>query len=276
VTLRPRFGDLLDPPVIIGMANEWMWYPPEPLLEAGRHLHDLAQRRSDLLQHELGHDLVAVVATLGCRAADWLLVEVIAVAQDAVADIRRSAARFLDLLTSLDELLDLRTEMRLDTWETAAMAAVPPDRRPDAVRDLRRLISMWNDNESGPLTDYSARLWSGVITGLYRRRWAAWLDLLVEGRATGSSPESAMLDVAIDQVTREFIDRDRPQTGPRAEEPLVLLDRVLRTCEAVLLSHRPRIQAAAGNQSAAGETKDEARPRRPGVDTPGADRTATK
>lgn len=88
--------------------------------------------------------------------------------------------RFFGLLADADRLLESHPILRLQRWEEMAKRAG----RTDAERDLfieesRRLITVWG----GPsLSDYSARVWSGVIRDFYMPRWQKYFAALRDGR----------------------------------------------------------------------------------------------
>ena len=77
--------------------------------------------------------------------------------------------RFLALLREADRLLASHPLLRLDRWEAQARAAGRTEEERDRfVREGRRPISVWG----GPSrSDYSARIWSGVIRDFYIPRW---------------------------------------------------------------------------------------------------------
>ena len=71
--------------------------------------------------------------------------------------------------------------------------------------NARRIVSVWDTIDRASLTDYSARLWSGLVGGLYRERWRAWVDELIAARAAGRDPDEAALTRRIDEVTAAFL-----------------------------------------------------------------------
>ena len=238
VTLRPDVDRLLDP----ASGERWLdasaWYSLDVLIDACRLLLELATERADLVEHELGHDLVVAVATAGCRTANAMLADVVNAWNRPGGHIDEPGHAFLRHLADLDALLDTRPELRLASWEAAATRTATDARQAMFLRrDARRLISEWNDAETGPLTDYSARLWSGVVAGLYRERWRVWFDALQQSRLT-EPPTPADLDSRIGAVTSNFVTHGWPTVHDAAGDLPDRLDpvrRVLDTCARVLV-----------------------------------------
>jgi alpha-N-acetylglucosaminidase len=108
----------------------------------------------------------------------------------------------LNALLDLDGLLDTRPELRLRTWEQAAAAWATDDaERALLIDNARRIVSVWTTPEHAPLTDYSARPWSGLVGGFYRERWQCWID----GLTTGTAPDEGALQTAIAARSHEFL-----------------------------------------------------------------------
>ncbi len=76
---------------------------------------------------------------------------------------------FIELLTAVDRLLESHPILRMERWtELAGQAACTPQERERFTEEARRLVTVWG----GPsLSDYSARVWSGLIRDYYIPRW---------------------------------------------------------------------------------------------------------
>jgi alpha-N-acetylglucosaminidase len=235
VTLRPG-PQLTEPGWLADQVAAWSWYEPAQLVEAGELLLGVLDDHPELFEAELGHDAVAVAATAMARGADLLLLDAVRAAHAPGGDLPAAGGRFLDLLDELDAVLDLQPSLRLATWEAAAAAADPASlaSAPAAARDARRLLTVWNHSERAPLTDYAARLWSGLVGGLYRERWRAWFDALDRARVAGAPVDWDRLDTDIEAITAAFVDDGPAPRPPQSVRPLTLVRRALGACTTVL------------------------------------------
>lgn len=82
--------------------------------------------------------------------------------------------RFFALLKDADRLLESHPILRLERWnDYAREAGCTPEEKELFVEESRRLISVWG----GPsLSDYSARIWSGLIRDFYIPRWQKFFE----------------------------------------------------------------------------------------------------
>ena len=111
------------------------------------------------------------------------------------------AAGARSALSDLDNALSIRPELRLSTWESAAMShAHDPADGPILRDNVRRIVSVWSTVDRLSLTDYSARLWNGLVGGLYRERWRVWLEELMAARNGGGQPDETALTRRIDDL----------------------------------------------------------------------------
>lgn len=95
-------------------------------------------------------------------------------------DVAGLEERFFGLLANADRLLESHPVLRLQRWEEMARRAGRTDGERDRfIEESRRLITVWG----GPsLSDYSARVWSGVIRDFYIPRWQKYFAALRDGR----------------------------------------------------------------------------------------------
>lgn len=89
------------------------------------------------------------------------------------------ALRIERLLLDADRLLESHPLLRLDRWsDMARKAGYTEEEKERFVGESRRLVSVWG----GPsLSDYSARVWSGVIRDYYVPRLPKYLDAKANG-----------------------------------------------------------------------------------------------
>lgn len=107
-------------------------------------------------------------------AADWA---------DVYGDqeaVKRYASRMQQLLLTADRLLASHPILRLDRWcGLAQSAATSPQEQAQFLRESRRLVTVWG----GPsLSDYSARVWSGLVRDYYVPRWTHYFTLKADGK----------------------------------------------------------------------------------------------
>ncbi|MEV6006118.1 alpha-N-acetylglucosaminidase TIM-barrel domain-containing protein [Streptomyces sp. NPDC051976] len=155
--------------------------------------------------------LLAVAPAL--RSGDAYRYDVVDVARQALANRSRvllpqiaAAYNAKDLTTfrslvgewntdeaTLDRLLGTDPRFMVGTW----LARVPawgssPSERTQLGYDARALLTTWGDTrgeaESGGLRDYAAREWSGMVSDLYAKRWAAYFSSLDTALVNSTAP----------------------------------------------------------------------------------------
>ena len=221
VTTRPTVALAFDEGALRTLVDAPLWYDEAGLTDAWTSLLEVATAHPDALSGELGHDLVSVAATAISRACDRLLVDVVEAWQRSPDALAGTGERLLTALGDLDRLLSIRSEFRLSTWVTAAAGQSPDaDERRVLLDNARRIVSVWDHVDTIPLTDYSARLWSGLVAGLYRERWRVWIDGLVAARAAGCDPDETALSRRIEEVTEAFLAGMAGASGRLGPEPL--------------------------------------------------------
>jgi alpha-N-acetylglucosaminidase len=160
---------------------------------------------------------------------------VVATWRHSSQELAAAGDRFLAALDDLDALLSVRPEFRLTTWEHAAAAhAHGVDGQRILLDNARRIVSVWDTVDKLPLTDYSARLWSGLVGGLYRERWRTWTEELVSARTAGRDPDETELTRRITEVTEAFLVGNSPRTVRGDADSLAELRRLLGVYSAVL------------------------------------------
>ncbi|MEH1123055.1 alpha-N-acetylglucosaminidase [Micromonospora sp. CPCC 206061] len=114
---------------------------------------------------------------------------------------------FLDPFDDLDDLVGTRPTLRLSTWVEAARRWTDDDESERVLEDnARRMLTVWNTTDNERLHDYSARLWSGLVRGYYKRRWELWLRYLPQALEPGGrAPAQSTLDAALDDLATDFI-----------------------------------------------------------------------
>jgi alpha-N-acetylglucosaminidase len=78
----------------------------------------------------------------------------------------------VELMRELDGLLRCHPLHRLDRWVRFARAWGDTPAEADYYeRDAKRQVTVWGGDTI--LSDYAAKLWSGLVGGYYRGRWEA-------------------------------------------------------------------------------------------------------
>lgn len=88
------------------------------------------------------------------------------------------ADRVFALLHEMDRLMGVVPGRSLHRWCSSAKAfGRTAEEKAYYVRDAKRLLSIWGNPI---LTDYAARMWSGLIYGYYAARWQAFFMSLTQ------------------------------------------------------------------------------------------------
>ena len=115
-------------------------------------------------------DAIALAAFYLAAKADDLLDKINwAYVAGNTSEVPAFERQFLNLLAEADCLLESHPVFRLQRWvDLAGRAGQSPEERDRFTGELRRLVTVWG----GPhLSDYSARVWSGLIRDYYLPRW---------------------------------------------------------------------------------------------------------
>ena len=115
-------------------------------------------------------DAIALAAFYLAAKADDLLDKINwAYVAGNTSEVPAFERQFLNLLAEADCLLESHPVFRLQRWvDLAERAGQSPEERDRFTGELRRLVTVWG----GPhLSDYSARVWSGLIRDYYLPRW---------------------------------------------------------------------------------------------------------
>jgi alpha-N-acetylglucosaminidase len=197
-----------------------LFYEPADLLEAVATLVEaVVPARGG--SRPVADDLALLCAALLLRVVDHRLV---ALVRDAQRDGRvdpAAAARFLEAFDDLDDVVGTRPALRLDTWVAGAVRwAADAEGRRVLADNARRVVTVWNTPDIPLLDDYSARLWSGLVRGWYKRRYELWLRFLPEAldpaRRAGAQ---AALDAELGRLAAEFLAEGPAGGGPAADDP---------------------------------------------------------
>lgn len=83
------------------------------------------------------------------------------------------------IVSNIDLILSGHTIYNIDRWVNLARAWGQNKGQKDYYEaDAKRIITYWG----GSLSEYSARLWSGLVKNYYLARWEAWFNAKKEGK----------------------------------------------------------------------------------------------
>ena len=166
---HPRFTWQLTP----GRGRQTNDHPnlmpaAEAFLSAAPQLRDDPLYRADAVE-------LAALAAGGF--AERLINQAIDVGDFDPAARRALADRALSILTQIDAALAYHPDHRLDQWVAFARGHGTTDAERDHYEaNAKLLLTLWGHD--GEISDYSARVWSGLIGGYYVPRWRAYFDAL--------------------------------------------------------------------------------------------------
>ncbi|MDR0894262.1 MAG: alpha-N-acetylglucosaminidase [Prevotellaceae bacterium] len=171
---RPEFH--LDRTSTWGAAK--LFYDADSTAKAARLMTTAASRYAH--SNNFDYDRIDIVRQSNADQANVLL-QAISDSYDHknLPTYRHLTTRFLSLLLQQDSLLASRPEFSLDTWMKQARSLGHTDADQQLyLRNAISLVTVWGDsiaaNREG-LHDYSHREWSGLLKGLYYRRWESFL-----------------------------------------------------------------------------------------------------
>lgn len=173
------------------VRSAWRWgfiniyYPPEELQKALKLLLSCNDKLSDKDTYQ--YDVVDVTRQVISNYAYEVYKEMmIAFKSGNIAAFNEKSALFLQLMDDQDRLLSTRREFLLGLWIDAAKKnATSVAERDLFEKNARTLISVWgNEGVAKELHEYANREWAGMVGGLYRSRWQAYIGVL-ENRLNG-------------------------------------------------------------------------------------------
>jgi alpha-N-acetylglucosaminidase len=94
--------------------------------------------------------------------------------------IYAAGATLVDLLWSLDAVLDTNEHFQLSTWTSSARASAGPDSTEQDFLEFDALnqITLWGP--TGEVSDYASKSWAGLVSSYYIPRWTKFIEYLAE------------------------------------------------------------------------------------------------
>lgn len=208
------------------MAPSPRWTAPyDPVRLAGAW-HDLLQAAADkelAKADALRFDLVNVGRQVLSNHASNLHADIATAwrAKDA-AKLEATAARFLELIRDMDELLATRREFLLGgLLEDAKRWGDTPAERAKCEWNARRVLTLWGDDTRG-LNDYARKEWSGMLNDYYAPRWKRHLDAAAHALRQDQPFDEALSRQNLLRWTADWADsRTMYSTEPRGDSVAV-------------------------------------------------------
>jgi hypothetical protein len=116
---------------------------------------------------------------LSAKAENVMMSASGAIKENRMSEAKELETTLLDILGSVDRLLESHPLLRTEKWmKLAAAAGTNPEESRYFVLQAKKLISIWGGEG---LYDYSARVWSGLIRDYYMPRIKHYFDTLIDG-----------------------------------------------------------------------------------------------
>ena len=136
------------------------------------------------------------------------------------------AARMRRLLHDVDSLAACSAPFRLDRWINAAEGFAVSDEEKGYYRhNAWHLITTWGYGQT--LNDYASRLWSGLISQYYTRRWEFFLDKVITAMHEGYLFSQKEFDIECWNKERQMVQEAPPVQCPPAADVQALCKEIL-------------------------------------------------
>ncbi|MBK6963705.1 MAG: alpha-N-acetylglucosaminidase [Bacteroidales bacterium] len=167
------------------VKSAWRWgfiniyYAPEKLQEALKLLLSAENefRNKDTYQYDVVDLTRQVISNYAYSVYNEIM---LAFNQKNKELFSEKSEEFIQLIDDQDKLLATRKEFLLGVWiESAKNNATSRQESALFEWNARTLITVWGDEGvSKVLHEYANREWSGMLKGLYRNRWLAYIEVL--------------------------------------------------------------------------------------------------
>ena len=152
-------------------TNVHSFYNPADLLPAWEQFllaaDDLAQNKG------YQYDLVNLTRQVLANYADELHAHyVMAYEQKDQKKMQEYSTLFLSVIDDMDRILATHSDFLLGKWLSDARKWGTNEKERDLYEwNARNLVTLWHGKIGSRLHDYSARQWSGLMSGFYKKRW---------------------------------------------------------------------------------------------------------
>ena len=127
---------------------------------------------------------------------------------------------FLDLMLDLDSLLAQHPQFSFEHWmKDAALLSKTSEETKVYAFNARNLLTRWGPN--GQITDYSSRLWSGLIRTYYHPRWKLAMDAaIIAWRHDGQMPRDGVFTTKLEEFEQRWQTKGVRVEPRRAGKPV--------------------------------------------------------
>ncbi|MEJ7823161.1 MAG: alpha-N-acetylglucosaminidase C-terminal domain-containing protein, partial [Chitinophagaceae bacterium] len=102
---------------------------------------------------------------------------------------KNNAARFIELIADMDDLLSTRKDFLLGNWLEASKSwGTNKEERKLYEKNARNLITLWGDKNSR-LHEYACKQWSGLLNGFYKKRWEQFFKYIQSEMGKNKEPD---------------------------------------------------------------------------------------
>ncbi len=139
---------------------------------------------------------------------------------------------FIQIVTDMDRVVGTRKEFLLGKWIADARRCGFATAEKDLYEmNARRLLTLWAKKD-GPLNEYSARQWSGLLNGFAKPRWQQFFQELETCLNTGKTFDGNAFERKIQVWEEDWVN----QIGGYSEKPS---GNEIATVKAIMQAYRP-------------------------------------
>ena len=203
-------GSFSEGPLICDRPGTEGWHSWRVIHTTPYEPEVLERAFSRLLEHG-GNSVIwrADVAEIGCQVLGNSFTRL---RSDFVAACRAGkreeaaelGCRMMDVISRADALAGTHPEMRLDRWLSAAESwGDTPEEKAYYRFNAWHLITTWGYNQV--LNDYANRLWNGLASDYYARRWQLFIDWMLQCLDSGEAFDQAAFDDKCWEMENEIV-----------------------------------------------------------------------
>lgn len=146
---------------------------------------------SDAFRYDLVHITREVLAQVAARRQNDMIS---AHERGDRAAFMAAGKEFLGVMDETDKLLATREEFLLGRWLEDAKRWASDDTEKQRIEwNARTQITLWGPKD-GPLFDYAAKQWSGLISDFHKPRWRQFIEAVDEAMGKGAPFDAAAFD----------------------------------------------------------------------------------
>jgi alpha-N-acetylglucosaminidase len=216
ITARPTFNK--NPG---GTSNTNIPYDPMEVVKAWDHLiaaiDDLKQ--SDGYQF----DIVDVTRQV---LANYALDIQQQIAEDFknknIQAFKKNTARFIKLITDMDDLLATRKDFLLGNWLEASKSwgTTENEKRLYEI-NARNLITLWGDKNSR-LHEYACKQWAGLLKGFYKKRWEQFFTFISSAMISKKETDMKLIEEQLKDWEWKWVNsREVYTTKPKGDAVMI-------------------------------------------------------